>query len=114
MVIPGGARSSAATDHPTMKRPCALALAFLAAASCAVLAPHAAHAGGCWSGYSYVGVQSAAAGYGVSAAFTLTSAPGGAPRHVAARGGIGGAAGWGQAGVAPDAGGGGGLYFQDK
>jgi hypothetical protein len=97
-----------------MKRPYALALAVLAAASCAALAPHAARAGGCWSGYSYVGVQSSAAGYGVSASLTLASVPVVAHGHVAAWVGIGDASEWVQAGVAHDEGGGDVLYFEYK
>jgi hypothetical protein len=76
---------------------------------------------GCWSGYSYAGVQSPASSFGVSATISLLGAPTVPNGHVAAWVGVGGAGlgpggsdEWVQAGIAHDAGQGDVLYYEVK
>jgi hypothetical protein len=92
----------------------------LATISCA-LGTGVARAGTCWSGYSYAGVQSPAAAYGVSATITMLSAPTVTSGHVAGWVGVGGAGlgpggsdEWVQVGIARDAGAGDTLYYEVK
>jgi len=104
-------------------------LAGLAALCAAVLpvmgsaaAPHSQHlAKSCWAGYSYDGVQSTTAAYGVSASLTLARPTVVGLGHVAAWVGVGGAGlgpggsdEWLQAGIAHDAGGFDVLYYEFK
>jgi hypothetical protein len=98
----------------------------LLTAICVALAPTAnaasqKHANGCWSGYSYAGVQSPARGYGVSATLTMSSPAAVGTGHVAAWIGVGGAGlgpggsdEWVQAGIAREAGGAANLYYEFK
>jgi hypothetical protein len=104
-------------------------LAALVLASASVLpvaglaaAPKTAHAArGCWSGYSYNGVQSPGRAYGVSATLALGARSVVSNGHVAAWIGVGGAGlgpggsdEWVQAGIAHDAGGLDVLYYEYK
>jgi hypothetical protein len=102
------------------------ALALLAASAAASLAclgsGTSAHAGGCWAGWSYNGVQSPTKAYGVSARLTLAAPSSVSAGHTAAWVGVGGpglgphgADEWVQAGFADDAGGSGDvLYYEFK
>lgn len=76
---------------------------------------------GCWSGYSYAGVQASNSSYGVSTTLTMLSAPTVSSGHVAAWVGVGGAGlgpggsdEWVQVGVAHDAGRSDVLYYEFK
>ena len=76
---------------------------------------------GCWSGYSYAGVQSPSSSYGVSGTIAMLTAPAVANGHVAAWVGVGGAGlgpggsdEWVQVGIARDAGAGDTLYYEVK
>lgn len=103
-----------------------LLLISLLTAVCVSLAPTAnaapsARTNACWSGYSYAGVQSPARGYGVSATLKMSSPSAVGTGHVAAWIGVGGAGlgpggsdEWVQAGIARDAGGAAGLYYEFK
>jgi hypothetical protein len=95
----------------------------LAAAAVAAFAAHGSHAAArsCWSGYSYVGVQSPVVGYGVSATIALDAPSAVSAGHVAAWVGVGGAGvgpggsdEWLQAGIAHDATGSDHLYYEVK
>jgi hypothetical protein len=75
----------------------------------------------CWSGYSYNGVQSPTAAYGISANLLLSARSVVGVGHVAAWVGVGGAGmgpggsdEWVQAGIAHDAGGQDVLYYEYK
>jgi hypothetical protein len=100
----------------------ALVLASISCAAATTVADAAPKAGkGCWSGYSYAGVQSPSSQFGVSATISLLGAPTVTNGHVAAWVGVGGAGlgpggtdEWVQVGVAHDAGKGDVLYYEVK
>lgn len=102
---------------------CAAALSTFAAvfAASAFAASPLHHTTGCWSGYSYDGVQSPVAGYGVGATITLERPSQVSAGHVAAWIGVGGAGmgpggtdEWIQAGIAREADGTDALYYEYK
>lgn len=75
----------------------------------------------CWSGYSYVGVQSATPAFGVSAVLSVTAVPAVGSGHVAAWIGVGGAGlgpggsdEWLQAGIVYESNGVAHLYYELK
>lgn len=97
-----------------------IALALAAAALTASTGASASSVS-CWTGYSYVGVQSGTAAFGASAVLSAPSLPTPSSGHVAAWIGFGGAGmgpggsdEWVQAGIAADAGGVAHLYYEFK
>src|SRR5947209_14855433 len=81
----------------------------------------AGHAGGCTSGYAYVGAESPTEGYGVSATLETLARAVVASGHIAAWLGVGGPGlgpggtdSWLQAGIAQDAGGAAVVYYEFK